>query len=459
MRKITIILFMLVCSCSFCFTDGFAAERTPLFELCTSTTCPPCVSANYTLDNLMESYGNDLAIIRYHAWWPTPGNDPFYADNVTENRARIQYYDVNAVPDAFLDGADLFSAGSWNAAITSQLNVESPLIIELRSTVTGQVTVSITAEEDVIGGDARVHFVVTESSIDYTGTNGDPRHHQVMRDMIPDAAGIPLEIHSGETVEISVDYTIDPDWDPDNIEIVVFVQDHGTREVYQSAKMSRNISITNYSVNELSGDGDGYLDPGETAQLALTIGNFIYQPGFTSVVVELSTDDPSIDLTMPVGFFPDLSYGETVTNTESPFYLDIEADAEPHYASIHAVIYATDFLGETDFDLMIGEMNAVEEEEISENATALFQNFPNPFNPSTEIAYRLIKNENAMLRIFDINGRLVKTLVESQQQSAGMHSAVWDGTNDRSQPVGSGVYIYQLETERYQESRRMALLK
>ncbi|OQY30013.1 MAG: hypothetical protein B6244_01770 [Candidatus Cloacimonetes bacterium 4572_55] len=235
MRKVVIVLglfFLLFGAVSI----GTSAERTVLFELCTSTTCPPCVPANAYLTTAAETYGDDLAIIRYHAWWPAPGNDPFYLVNIDENRARISdYYGVNAVPTGFIEGDDVGSSGSgWSNLIQNHLNVSSPLAIDLE-VADGAATAHITAE-GAISPNSVVHFVITESNIDYTGTNGDPHHDQVMRDMIPDADGHPLTISQGETVDMSVSYMIDPGWNPSNLEIVVFVQNNTTKEVYQAAK-------------------------------------------------------------------------------------------------------------------------------------------------------------------------------------------------------------------------------
>ena len=67
-----------------------AAERTVLCEIFTSTTCPPCASANPVFDSWYNSYSlkNRVAVIKYHVWWPSPGNDPYYLANTQESRDR-----------------------------------------------------------------------------------------------------------------------------------------------------------------------------------------------------------------------------------------------------------------------------------------------------------------------------------------------------------------------------------
>ena len=86
------------------------------------------------------------------------------------------------------------------------------------------------------------------------------------------------------------------------------------------------------------------------------------------------------------------------------------------------------------------------------------QNAPNPFNPQTRIAYRLGVAGAAQLRVFDVSGRLVRTLV-NEQQAAGEHDVVWDGSDDSGGELASGVYFYELRTDGGRESRKALLLK
>jgi hypothetical protein len=89
---------------------------------------------------------------------------------------------------------------------------------------------------------------------------------------------------------------------------------------------------------------------------------------------------------------------------------------------------------------------------------ALLQNYPNPFNPNTTIEYQLPKTGNVEIKIFSINGQLVKTL-ESSHQIAGTHSVVWDGRNNGGQTVASGLYIYQVAFENSVLAKKMMFVK
>ncbi len=89
---------------------------------------------------------------------------------------------------------------------------------------------------------------------------------------------------------------------------------------------------------------------------------------------------------------------------------------------------------------------------------ALAQNVPNPFNPTTEIAYELAKPGYVGLVIFNTSGKVVRTLV-NRFESAGPHVAGWDGTSDEGDKLPSGIYFYRLTTDDTVELRRMTMIR
>ena len=92
--------------------------------------------------------------------------------------------------------------------------------------------------------------------------------------------------------------------------------------------------------------------------------------------------------------------------------------------------------------------------------TQLAQNYPNPFNPSTTIRYTVGVPGRVTLRIYDVAGRLVRTLVDQRHSAVTTWYAVnWDGRNDTGAPVSSGIYFYRLEATRFSETRKMVLLR
>jgi len=83
---------------------------------------------------------------------------------------------------------------------------------------------------------------------------------------------------------------------------------------------------------------------------------------------------------------------------------------------------------------------------------------PNPFNPSTTIAFSLGAQGPVRLEVFDARGRLVRRLTDDVYPS-GRHEIVWDGTDDAGAPVASGVYFARLQADRDSDVNKMMLLK
>jgi len=91
-------------------------------------------------------------------------------------------------------------------------------------------------------------------------------------------------------------------------------------------------------------------------------------------------------------------------------------------------------------------------------AISLDQNHPNPFNPRTQIRFALTDAGQTSLRVFDLSGRLVRTLLD-RRLPAGAHVESWDGTDDGGDPVSGGTYVYRLRTDWQVISRKAVLLK
>ena len=89
---------------------------------------------------------------------------------------------------------------------------------------------------------------------------------------------------------------------------------------------------------------------------------------------------------------------------------------------------------------------------------ALHQNYPNPFNPITNLRYDLPEDALVNITVYDMMGRIVKTLVNSSQ-TVGYKSIKWNATNDRNEPVSAGLYLYTIQTGEFRETKKMVLLK
>ena len=89
---------------------------------------------------------------------------------------------------------------------------------------------------------------------------------------------------------------------------------------------------------------------------------------------------------------------------------------------------------------------------------ALHQNYPNPFNPVTSLRYDLPEDGLVNITVYDMMGRIVKTLVNSSQ-TAGYKSIRWNATNGRNDPVSAGLYIYTIQVGKFRQTKKMILLK
>ncbi len=93
---------------------------------------------------------------------------------------------------------------------------------------------------------------------------------------------------------------------------------------------------------------------------------------------------------------------------------------------------------------------------------AIFQNYPNPFNPTTAIRYQIPYDSKVVVKIYNILGQEVMTLV-NKQQSAGYYSLNWNGKNDKGSQVTSGIYIYRIVAKSadktFVKSKKMMLIK
>ena len=88
----------------------------------------------------------------------------------------------------------------------------------------------------------------------------------------------------------------------------------------------------------------------------------------------------------------------------------------------------------------------------------LYSNYPNPFNPETNIRYYLNSDSNVSLEVFNIKGQKVKTLDKGFRKD-GEYLLTWNGTDDNNRTVGSGIYFYRLKTEDFSATQKMLLLK
>jgi thiol-disulfide isomerase/thioredoxin len=224
-------------------TEGMSGQRKVLVEIFTSTTCPPCAVQNPPFDNWLANYeyADLVTVVKYHVWWPSPGNDPYYLANTSEPQARVSYYGVTGVPDGIVDSYNNGSSFStWTTAIQGRLLVLSPIDIIVTgniSTSGGTVDIKLKSDGSTMpSGPFKLHTIIVEKDLNYTGPNGDPHHEYVMRKMNPNAAGEQFTLAQGDSVSFTKTISVNAGWNFNNCELVVFVQKDATKEILQSSK-------------------------------------------------------------------------------------------------------------------------------------------------------------------------------------------------------------------------------
>ena len=142
---------------------------------------------------------------------------------------------------------------------------------------------------------------------------------------------------------------------------------------------------------------------------------------------------------------------DLVHETPDTFWVDTVEDGYLYYYRVSAVDDAGNEGGRAATETTTGANG-------QPSATVLHQNIPNPFNPTTLIRFELPERARVRLLVFDVQGRLVRTLVDGELQPGGQEIA-WNGRDDDGRNVASGVYFYRLETPQTLVSRKMVLLR
>jgi PKD repeat protein len=114
--------------------------------------------------------------------------------------------------------------------------------------------------------------------------------------------------------------------------------------------------------------------------------------------------------------------------------------------------YGTDTIVRTKY-VHVSAMIGIGNNEITVNDYKLEQNYPNPFNPTTNIKYQIAKNDFVSLKVYDIMGREVATLVNGKM-NAGNYKTTFNGEH-----LTSGVYYYQLSSGDFRETKKLLLIK
>ena len=245
------------------------ASRVTLVETFTSSTCAPCVLGNTTIEGILANNPGEYTSLKYQMNWPGNG-DPYY---FSEGGDRRQFYGVNSVPRAEIDGGWDANGSNMTQAIFDDYQ-SAPAFLEMDATysVWNQVveaTVEIEALANINSSNLKL-FAVIYSHLDTAnvGSNGETEFHHVVKKMMPSSSGESIAaLVSGNTYTHTFSYTFNGSYilppnanspvnlstnhtveDFTNLGVVFFVQDASTKEVFQSVDATYTIGVDEASL-------------------------------------------------------------------------------------------------------------------------------------------------------------------------------------------------------------------
>lgn len=356
-------LFTVSCIFSVC-NEVFAFERKVLFEDFTSSTCPPCASAAAAVEAGLENAGDDVvSSIGIHVGWPGAGDDPWWLDNERDTNYRRGYYGVNGVPTFLIDGTVYAGARSEVAianAIRARQEDESPLQIEMNAVIINGVLIvsgEITAEADVDGSMLYVSLVEDYYHYRHPGGTNQEDWYDAMVRMLPDGRGTAFEIEDEQTLEFEFELDMDGvgwhELEVGNLIVVVWVQDRGSREVYQSQNyFFPAVQIQDWEIVDAeNGNDDGRAEPGETVDFIVNIANGENRGDIGNLTVVFGCEDEQIEILSSSFDIEMLEGGQSVNNADDPFQFSVDEGLIPH-----PVTFSVEILNEDQAVLTGSEM-------------------------------------------------------------------------------------------------------
>ena len=227
------------------------AERFPMIEHFTASTCPPCVNVNNQMLTFSNNNAGRFTYTKYQMNWPGAG-DPYYT---AEGGVRKTYYGVSGVPDIYLDGE-----GTNNMAVSQasfDQHAARPAFMDIKGSfsVEGNTIHVIADVMPYIETNARVYITVNEKlTTGNVGTNGETEFRHVMMKMLPNGQGSTITFVTNELqrLEFTQDMSNTFVEEMSDLEVSIFVQNYGSKEVYNSHYAYEYTDIHPYPIENLS---------------------------------------------------------------------------------------------------------------------------------------------------------------------------------------------------------------
>lgn len=225
-------------------------QRIPMIEHFSSSTCPPCVAVNNSMNTFCNNNPGRFTYTKYQMNWPGNG-DPYYT---AEGGVRRTYYGVSAVPFIELDGAS--NSGSVNQNVFNQ-HANQPGYFDVRgSFTTDGNTIHVIADVmPYVDVEARVYVSVNEKvTTGNVGTNGETSFHHVFMKMLPNAEGTTFAFTAAEMQRLEFTQNLSGTHveEMSDLEVSIWVQNYGSKYVYNSHFAYEYTDIHPYPVENLT---------------------------------------------------------------------------------------------------------------------------------------------------------------------------------------------------------------
>lgn len=209
------------------------AERIPMIEHFSSSTCGPCVSVNTQMLNFCNNNPGRFTYTKYQMNWPGNG-DPYYTE---EGGVRRNYYGVSAVPQCFLDGEDQGYAAVQQSVFDQHAQRAAFMDIRGSFSVDGNVINVLVDVMPYIDAEARLFVSVNEKEThNNVGGNGETSFHHIFMKMLPNAQGSTRSFVANELthLEFTQDMSSTHVEEMSDLEVSIWVQEYSTHEMFNS---------------------------------------------------------------------------------------------------------------------------------------------------------------------------------------------------------------------------------
>lgn len=401
------------------FNTYTTAREMVILEIGTGTWCFYCPGAQMGGEDLVNN-GHSVAVIEHH------NGDPF---TNSYSNARNTYYGISGFPTAVFDGVDYFVGGSN----TQSMYANYLPIYEGRKEIMSAFSVDIFGEHSGLNynilvrlnrlaavpptwNNLVVHFVLTETDIPFSW-QGQTHVDYCQRLMVPNENGTPVNLITNTFIDVPLTFTKNASWVTEKCQLSAFIQNLNTKEILQGDKVWITdlqpvpVELTSFSAKATS---EGVL-------LSWTTATEINNHGFEIERSLNGTEFYTIAFVQGAG---------TTTETKEYSYTD-----DVDYKGGETFFYR---LKQVDLDGRVNYSSIVEVEFDVPKDFVLHQNYPNPFNPSTTIEYAVPKTSFVSIKVYDLTGQEVASLV-NEIKEAGTYEIKFDARS-----LASGVYLYRM---------------